>query len=393
MARPNQLTPPGDWRIWLILAGRGWGKTRTGAEDIAAYALWHDSVRVGVIAPTFSDARDVCVEGESGLLRLLPPACLKAWHRSTGDLLLHNGSRIKLYSADQPDRLRGPQHHRIWCDELAAWPDRDAFDQLWFGLRLGSDPRVVVTTTPRNTELMRELVTRPDVRVTHGRTLDNAAHLTPQVMQQLTERYAGTRLGRQELDAELLTDQEGALWPYGGFDGWRVATPPPLVRIVVAVDPALSHGPDSDETGLIAAGRGADGLFYVLADESDRLTPDGWAQRTAAMVERHGAQLVVAESNAGGALVERILRQSVPQARFKAVRAVQGKLARALPIAALYEQGRVRHVGLLPRLEEQMGNFSATNIARHSPDRVDALVWALTELSIGRGEVPRIQRL
>jgi len=394
-ARGNQITPRGAWRIWLILAGRGWGKTRTGAEDIAAYALWHDKVRVGVIAPTFADARDVCVEGESGLLRLLPTACVKAWHRSTGDLLLFNGSRIKLFSADQPDRLRGPQHHRIWCDELAAWPSRAAFDMMWFGLRLGDDPRVVITTTPRNTALMRELVARAgqDVFLTKGKTFDNQAHLAPVVLDQLRARYAGTRLGRQELEAELLEDTEGALWSRALIEGCRVRDTPEMSRIVVAIDPAMSSNVSSDETGIVAAGRGVDGVIYILADWSCRESPDGWARRAIALYEEVGAQLIVAEVNAGGELVERVLRQNETRVPFKPVRALRGKIERALPVAALYEQGRVKHVGALGKLEDQMARFASAEVEKKSPDRVDAMVWAVTELSEwSRGE-PRVRRL
>ncbi len=265
----------------MILAGRGWGKTRCGAEDIAFYALWNPGTRIGVIAATFSDARDICVEGESGLLRVIPTRCIARWNRSMGELLLFNGSRIKLFSADQPERLRGPQHHRVWCDEVGAWPSREAFDQLWFGLRLGDDPRVVITTTPRNTDLIRELYRRrdDDVFLTHGRTMDNAEHLSSRAIEQLNERYGGTRLGRQELDAELLEDTDGALWNRAQIDACRVQSVPELKRIIVAIDPALSSGEASDETGIVAAGRGADGLLYVLADWSGRFSPEGWAER------------------------------------------------------------------------------------------------------------------
>lgn len=394
-ARRDQLTPEGNWRIWLVLAGRGWGKTRTGAEDIAAYAIGNDNVRVGIIAPTFADARDVCVEGESGLLRVIPPDCVKVWNRSIGEMRLFNGSRIKLFSADCPERLRGPQHHRVWCDELGAWPSRAAFDQLWFGLRLGPDPRVIITTTPRNTELIRELLQRKfvDLCLTHGRTIDNVEHLAPRVMEQLTARYAGTRLGRQELDAELLEDTEGALWQRALIDQCRVASAPEMKRIVVAVDPAMSSNAKSDETGIVAAGRGEDGLIYVLADWSCRATPDRWATRAALLYQEMNAQMIVAEVNAGGDLVERILRQSAPHIFFKPVRALRGKMERALPVAALYEQGRVRHVGSLAQLEDQMCQFGADNTAQKSPDRVDAMVWAVTELSeVARGE-PRIRVL
>ncbi|NTU76248.1 MAG: DNA-packaging protein [Alphaproteobacteria bacterium] len=388
-ARPEQLTPPGDWRVWLILAGRGWGKTRTGAEDLAAYALWNPGVRCAVVAPTFADARFVCVEGESGLLRVVPRACVRQWRRSSGEILLFNGSRIKIFSADQPDRLRGPQHHRVWCDELGAWTGRDAFDQMRFGLRLGNDPRVIVTTTPRNTDLLRELIQKKeaDAHVTHGRTLDNAAHLAPRVLDQLMERYAGTRLGRQELDAELLEDMDGAFWQRAQIDLCRVMSAPELRRVVVAIDPAMSCGAGSDETGIVAAGRGADGLIYVLADWSGRFSPEAWAQRAAMLYREMQAQTIVAEVNAGGDLVEKILRQVAPQVLFKPVRALRGKAERALPVAALYEQGRVRHVGSLAQLEDQMCRFAPDNVAVKSPDRVDALVWAVTELSeVSRGE-------
>jgi len=394
-ARPQQLTPPGNWRVWLVLAGRGWGKTRTGAEDIAAYVLWNPGVRVGVIAPTYADARDTCVEGESGLLRVLPPSCVEKWNRSLGELRLRNGSRIKLFSADRPERLRGPQHHRVWCDELGAWDKRDAFDQLWFGLRLGEDPRVIITTTPRNTEMIKDLFKRQneDVLLTKGRTFDNAENISPNVMKQLLYRYGGTRLGRQELHAELLEDTEGALWNRDEIDALRVKSVPEFSRLIVAIDPAMSHGEDSDETGIIAAARGVDGLLYVLSDWSGRYAPDAWAERAIILYNDMRAQMIVAEVNAGGELVEKILRQKAPQILFKPVRALRNKVERALPIAALYEQKRVRHVGALPRLEDQMCRFTADNRRSKSPDRVDALVWALTELSeTSRGE-PRIRTL
>jgi phage terminase large subunit-like protein len=394
-ARPDQVTPEGDWRIWLLLAGRGWGKTRTGAEDIAHYAMWNPDVRVGVIAPTYADARDTCVEGESGLLRTLPPACVLKWNRSMGELWLMNGSRIKLFSADEPERLRGPQHHRVWCDELGAWDKPEAFDQLWFGLRLGNDPRVIITTTPRNTEMLRMLFKRQndDVFLTHGRTSDNAENLSPHVMKQLTERYGGTRLGRQELDAELLEDTEGALWSREQIDKLRVQSVPELRRIIVAIDPAMTSNAASDETGIIAAARGEDGLLYVLSDWSGRYAPDAWAERVIMLYQDMRAHMIVAEVNAGGELVERILRQKAPHVLFKPVRALRNKVQRALPVAALYEQSRVRHVGALSQLEDQMCRFTTTGDMASSPDRVDALVWALTELSdSARGE-PKIRFL
>jgi len=395
-ARVEQITPRGKWRLWLVLAGRGWGKTRTGAEDMAAFALWNAGSRLGVIAPTFADARDVCVEGESGLLRILPPACVAAWHRSTGDLVLYNGSRIKLYSADQPERLRGPQHHRVWCDELGAWPSAAALEQMWFGLRLGRDPRVIVTTTPRNTKAIRELLAREgrDVKLTRGTTFDNAGNLPASVLESLKRQFEGTRLGRQELNAELLEDTEGAFWSREALDAGRVRDRPPLTRVVVAVDPAMSSGASSDETGIIAAGLGEDGRIYILEDWSCRKSPEAWARRVVELYEKEKAQMIVAETNAGGELVERLLRQIMPSIFFKPVRALRGKVDRALPVAALYEQDRVRHVGALPKLEDQMTRFTPEAVARKSPDRVDAMVWAVTELSqpLKKGE-PRIREL
>lgn len=379
----------------MILAGRGWGKTRTGAEDIAFYALWNLNVRIAVIAPTFSDARDVCVEGESGLLNILPKSCVKAWHRSTGDLTLYNGSRIKLYSADQPERLRGPQHHRVWCDELGAWPTRGAFDQMWFGLRLGDDPRVVVTTTPRATDLVRELLARTDkdVHLTHGTTSENKAHLSQAVLTHLEDRYAGTRLGRQELEAELLEDTEGALWSHDMLTGIYVQDVPKYVRVVVAVDPALSNNATSDETGIIAVALGIDGFAYVLADWSCRASPEQWARSVVSLSEHVDADYIIGEINAGGALVEQLLKQVNPDVYFKAVRAFRGKMERAMPVAALYEQGRVKHVGRFRELEEQMLRFTPFAIGKKSPDRVDALVWGIMSLLSGGKCEPRVRRV
>lgn len=351
---------------------------------------------MGVIAPTYADARDVCVEGESGILKALHLSYVKTWNRSFGELRLVNGSRIKLFSADEPERLRGPQFHRVWCDELGAWTSRAAFDQLWFGLRLGDDPRVVVTTTPRNTDVIKELLGRKfrDVHVTHGRTADNAVNLAPRVMEQLMDRYAGTRLGRQELDAELLEDTEGALWDRDLIERCRVMSVSELTRIVVAIDPACSSHAGSDETGIVAAGRGADGLIYVLDDWSCRGKPDVWAQRAIMLYQERRAQMIVAEVNAGGEMVERILRQMAPHILFKPVRALRNKHERALPVAALYEQGRVKHVSAMAQLEDQMCRFAgAGSMGSESPDRVDALVWAVTELSnVARGE-PRVRVL
>jgi phage terminase large subunit-like protein len=383
-ARDNQKPPPGDWRVWLLLAGRGFGKTRSGAEYVRREVNEHGARHIALVAPTALDARAVMVEGESGLLSISPPAERPHYEPSLHRLVWRNGAVATLYSADEPNRLRGPQHDLAWCDELAAWRYPAAWDMLLMGLRLGDDPRVVVTTTPRPIKLIRDLVADPNVAVTHGRTLDNADHLAPAFLAQIVKRYQGTRLGRQELDAEILDDAPGALWTHAMIDAARVAAPPAeLVRIVVAIDPAASSRDSADETGIIVAGRSAGGHGYVLADSSGHYPPAEWARAAVKAYRTHRADRIVAEVNNGGEMVAMTLRIVDPDVPFRAVHAAHGKAARAEPVAALYEQGRIHHVGALPALEDQMCAFSADFdrvVARYSPDRVDALVWALTEL-------------
>ncbi len=416
-ARQEQLTPGGNWKTWLILAGRGWGKTRTGAEDAVAYGLRHPGSRIAVVAPTFADARDTCIEGESGILHLLHKVLVDKWNRSLGELVLYNGTKYKLFSADEPERLRGPQHHRAWCDEVAAWTRPDALDQLQFGLRLGKNPQVVITTTPKPVRLIRDLVARAanaaailkngkekkvkytrdhDVFLTRGRTQDNAANLSEAALHHLEERYAGTRLGRQELEAEILDDTHGALWQRATLDAHRVpAAPGPgpnsLQRILVAIDPAMTAHAGSDETGIVCAGIDAHGHAYILADASGTYSPEQWSRTALALMEAHGASQIVAEVNAGGDMVASTLRTIAPNVPFKAVRAARGKVNRAVPIAALYEQGRVHHVGSLAKLEDQMCRFTMTGTLETSPDRVDALVWALTELMLVPVSTPGVR--
>jgi len=380
-ARPTQLTPDGHWYVWLILAGRGWGKTRVGAEDMAYYGMCNPGVRLAVVAATAASARDICVEGESGLIGVIPPSLVKNWNRSMGELELTNGTRFKLFSADEPDRLRGYQHHRAWCDELASWRYPEAWDQLLLGLRLGQDPRVVITTTPKPTALVRSLLQREGVYVTRGSTFENAENLAPAALQQLKERYAGTRMGRQELEAEVLEDVEGALWQRSMIDDLRVKSAPEMQRVVVAIDPAVTSGEDSDETGIVVAGKGIDGHGYVLADRTCRLSPDGWVRRAVIAYDQFEADKLIGEVNNGGDLVERVIRTVGRNYPYKAVRASRGKMVRADPISALYEQGRVHHVGSFPELEDQMCQFTPDGYDG-SPDRVDALVWAMSELMI-----------
>lgn len=385
-ARLNQLTPKGSWRIWLILAGRGWGKTRTGAQDVARYGLAHSGSRIAIVAPTFADARDTCVEGESGLLTILGSS-VATWNRSYGELILKNGTRYKLFSADEPERLRGPQHHRAWCDELAAWTKAEAFDQLAFGLRLGDDPRIVATTTPRPTRFLQQLLQRADVHVTRGSTYDNAAHLPASTLTLFEQRYRGTRLGRQELEAEILDDAAQALFNREALDRHRVSTIPALSRVLVALDPAVTSGAQSDLTGIVCAGVDAHGHAYLLADASGRHPPERWGSIVRALATTYGATQVVGEVNQGGDLIARMLSLSQtegPRLAYKPLRAAKGKVSRAIPVAALYEQGRVHHVGGFAALEDQLcrmtlQGYEAADDSK-SPDRLDALVWALTEL-------------
>jgi predicted phage terminase large subunit-like protein len=385
-ARPDQRPPEGEWQTWLIQSGRGWGKTRTGAEWVADGALTVRGSRWAVVAPTFTDGRDTCIEGESGLLSVLrrrrpnvPWA--KHWNRSLGEIILPNGSRVKMFSSEKPDALRGPQHHGAWCDEAAAWSHpQETWDMLQFGLRLGTHPRAVVTTTPKPIRLIRTLLADASTTITRGSTFDNAANLAPSQLDRLRTLYEGTRLGRQELYGELLTDTPGALWTLANIDEHRRSEHPPLTRVVVAVDPAVTSGDDSDSTGIIAAGLGVDGHLYVLDDRTCRLSPDRWARTAIDLYDEHEADRIVAEVNNGGDLVTTVLRTIDSSVPVRTVHASRGKRVRAEPVAALYEQGRVHHVGGFPDLEDQMTTW--TPDSPDSPDRVDALVWAIYDLSV-----------
>lgn len=384
VARPNQIPPDSEWLIWLILSGRGWGKTRTGAEWLANEAIKNPRTRWAIVARTFADARDTCAEGESGIVNVLQRyQVIRNWNRSMGEIVLTNGSKIKLFSAEEPDRLRGPQHHGAWCDELAAWEDPDAWDQLMFGLRLGNRPRTVVTTTPRPVALLKSLINRDTTYITRGNTFENAKNLAATALLELQARYAGTRLGRQELEGELLEDVEGALWSRSWIENTRIKTEqlPSLYRIVVAIDPAVTSGEDSDETGIVIAGATNDGHFYVLEDATMKGTPDSWGKRAVQGYKDWKADRIVAEVNNGGDMVVMVLQQVDKFVPVTKVHATRGKRMRAEPISALYEQGRVHHVGSFTKLEDQMASW--TPESNDSPDRLDALVWSLTELKDG----------
>ena len=435
-ARPEQKPPTNDnWTTWLYLAGRGAGKTRSCAEWLAWKAIETPNTRCGIIARTFGDARDTCAEGESGIISILRQyGQLKTWNRSLGEIILNNTSRIKLFSAEEPDRLRGPQHEYIWADELAAWQYSDAWDQAQFGLRLGQHPQVVIATTPRPTKILKTIMADEHTVISRGTTYDNLSNLAPTVATAILGRYEGTRLGRQELLGEIIDEVEGALWRGADIDAYRVgidtvamnggrsitfddpftkvtgltlpnSTPPSarssdqpeltepevnqsrqveMVRIVVAIDPAVSTGEDSDLTGIVVVGKGDDGDGYVLSDRTLKGTPAEWARKAIQALHDYGdIGTIVAETNQGGDMVEHTLRSIEHHIPFKKVHAKQGKRLRAEPISALYEQGRVHHVGVFPQLEEQMTSWLPDS--GYSPDRLDALVHGLTELNLAKG--------
>lgn len=382
-ARDSQIAPPGDWSVWLVMAGRGFGKTRTGAEWVRARIESGASGRIALVARTPADARDVMIEGDSGLMNVCPPWNRPKYEPTKRRLTWPNGAFALAFSSHEPDQLRGPQFEAAWCDELASWEyPRETWDNLSFGLRLGANPQCVVTTTPRPIELLRELVERDDVHVTRGSTYDNSRFLAPSFIRQIERRYQGTDTGRQEIFAELLEEAEGALWRRDWIR--RAETAPDLNRIVVAIDPAMSSRPDSAETGIIVAGTDDDLRGYVLEDGSGRMSPNEWARRAIDLFDRHRASRIIGERNNGGDLVGTVLRTASGSRTLpiRLVTASVGKHARAEPVAALYQQGRALHVGSFPQLEDQLCTWEPGSST--SPDRMDALVWALSDLITDR---------
>lgn len=383
LARANQLPPTGNWANWLVLAGRGFGKTRLGAEWLAAQAIRNPGARCAIVARTFSDVRQVTLEGVSGILDILREYdAVAEWNKALGRITLKNGSIIASYTAEEPDKLRGPQHHFAWCDELAAWQYPDTWNQLQFGMRLGEHPQTVITTTPRPTKLVKDLMARETTVITRGSTFDNADNLSQSALLELQMRYGGTRLGQQELYGAILDDNPGALWSRSLLEQTRI-TPdkcPPLIRVVVGVDPAVTSGEDSDSTGIVVAGMSNDGHYYVLSDNTLKASPQVWASKAVEVYNQHKADRIIAEVNNGGDLVLHVLQQVSPTIPVKKVTASRGKAIRAEPIAALFEQSRAHLVGYFTELEDELCEWEpGTNMA--SPDRLDAMVWALTDLS------------
>lgn len=379
-ARRNQVEPEGSWRKWLVLAGRGFGKTRTGAEVVRGWAESGRYSHIALVAPTSGDIRRVMVEGESGILAISPSWFRPQWLPTRNKLVWPNGVTASAYSADEPERLRGPQQAAAWCDEMVAWRyQQAAWDMLMFGLRLGDDPRVVITTTPKPQKLLKEIMREPGTVVTRGSTYENRGNLAPGFFQDIIRKYEGTRLGRQELLAEILEDVEGALWNRARLDANRRTEHPDLYRVVVGVDPAGSHKANSDETGIVVCGAGVDDHGYTLADPSCKLSPEGWGRRAVNAFWQHQADCVVAEGNFGGDMVAHVISTIDPRVPVRLVHASRGKVIRAEPIAAMDEQGRDHHVGSFPELEDQMCNFTSSSYDG-SPDRMDAKVWAMTEL-------------
>ena len=385
-ARPNQLPPAGDWLVWLLMAGRGFGKTRTGAEFLRHEVDNGNARHIALVGMTPADVRDVMLEGESGLLNISPPWNKPLYEPSKRKVTWPNGAVAITYSGYEPDQLNGPQHDFAWCDELRTWKyPQETWDMLMLGLRLGLHPRCVVTTTPSPIKLIKNLIASKNTVVTRGSTYDNRCNLADSFFSQILTRYEGTRLGRQEINAELLEDTPGALWkscnilikqPPSDKDGKLL-----MRRIVVAIDPAATSVEGSDETGIMVAGLATDGFYYVLADRSGRYTPDGWANMAINAYRAFSADRIIWESNMGGEMVAAVLKTADATVPTKGVHASHGKQARAEPIAALYEQHKVFHVKAFDALDDQLTTW--TPESKDSPDRLDALVWALTELSGG----------
>ena len=395
-ARPQQMAPAGDWNTWFINAGRGFGKTRAGVEWVRGLVK-RGYKRIAAIAATNSDIERVMINGESGFLARCwegdktdkgVPMGKPVWSPTKRLLTWENGAYVQFFSAEEPERLRGPQFEAAWCDELAAWNrDRDTWDMLQFCLRLGKHPQTCVTTTPKPTKLVRDIMKNPKTVVTYGSTFDNSANLAATYLQSVKDMYDGTRLGRQELYAEVLDEASGALWTRELLSKCEVEVTDPLAlaetlaRVVVSVDPAVSSNAESDMTGIVVAGMDINGVCYILHDATERYTPEGWAAKAIELYHLYGADRIVAERNQGGEMVRYTFKTVDETIPIKLVHASRGKFARAEPVSSLYERGRVKHVRGLDALEDQLVQWEPLG-SIGSPDRLDAMVWAVTELAL-----------
>lgn len=399
-ARPDQLEPKGDWSTWLALAGRGWGKTRAGSEWVRHRIKKGDKI-VHCVAPTKGDVRRVMVEGDSGLLNVCwsgdktyrgKSIGYPVWSPTNNTLTWENGAKAVFFSAEDPERLRGPQAFSAWTDELCAWRNaQETWDMMMFGLRLGRKPQVFVTTTPKTTKLLRTIIDDDKTLISKGSTFDNSANLAGTFLDAVKKTYEGTRLGRQELYAEVLDEASGALWNRQLLSKCEVEKDdvPQLSRIIVSIDPAVSSNTDSDMTGLVVAGIDVNGVAYVLEDHTDRYTPQQWAAKAIKLYHEHMADRIVAEKNQGGDMVRHTLHTEDDSVPVKLVHASRGKMARAEPVSALYEQGKVKHVKGLNDLEDQMVQWEPLG-STGSPDRLDAMVWAITDLSLNGYAKPQL---
>ena len=395
-ALPHQLPPEGVWKTWIVMGGRGAGKTRAGSEWVRAEVEGARpldpgrSKRVALVGETLEQVEKVMIFGDSGIMACSPPDRKPKWEATKRRLVWPNGAVAEAYSAFSPEALRGPQFDAAWADELAKWTKgEEAWDMLQFALRLGPDPRQVVTTTPKNVGVLKAIVKNPSTVITQAPTEANRAYLAASFLEEVRARYAGTRKGRQELNGELLEDLEGALWTASMIEAAQAEAPKAFSRVVVAVDPPVTGHEGSDECGIVVVGAVTEGppsdwRAWVLEDASvSAASPDAWARAAVAAMHRHGADRLVAEVNQGGALVESVVRTVDPLISYRPVHASRGKAARAEPVAALYEQGRVHHLRGLEVLEDQMSRMTTRGyVGRGSPDRVDALVWALTEMIV-----------
>jgi len=389
---PERANSGDDWTTWLIIGGRGSGKTRAGAEWVRALALGDNKARIALIGETEHEARNVMVEGVSGLLAAHGWRERPQWQPSQRRLRWRNGAVAHVFSSENYEALRGPQFSAAWCDELAKWRHAEAtFDMLQFGLRLGRRPRQVITTTPRPIELLKKLIDDPRTAITHAGTRANAGNLAPAFIETVLARYKDTRLGRQEIDGEIVEERSDALWRRAEIEAGRVVAAPPLVRIVVAVDPPASA--KQGRCGIVAAGRADDGVVYVLADETvSGASPHGWATKAVALWRRLSGDSLVVEVNQGGDMVRAVIAEVDADVPVMAMHATRGKYLRAEPVAHLYEQGRVKHAGAFPALEDEMCDFGLDGLSSgRSPDRLDALVWAVTALTFGARGEPRVR--